>query len=78
MILEGSDDRTDKDVLLSSPGNNEIPVVNRELVSYKNLSEKYVLWNNKDVGHQYFNMYAARLEKMRPILEAKAAKKWGL
>ncbi|KAK4308568.1 hypothetical protein Pmani_019744 [Petrolisthes manimaculis] len=65
------------DELLSDPQQGIPGQAERDDVSYENQSQKYTLWGNKDVTRQYYKMYAARLEKTRPLVEARAASKWG-
>lgn len=80
MILDSCTSEMKADVLLSEPKESEdAPArkAERQEVSYESLSGKYKLWGNKDVTRQYFKMYSARLEKMRPVVEAKAKDKWG-
>ncbi|KAG7158415.1 DNA polymerase delta subunit 2-like [Homarus americanus] len=76
MILEGFDHSVKSEVLLSIPTEEEGGRADRCGVSYKNLSKKYSLWCSKDVTRQYCMMYTARLEKMRPKVEARASNKW--
>ncbi|KAK7072105.1 DNA polymerase delta subunit 2, partial [Halocaridina rubra] len=79
MILEGNTYNMESEALLSKPdpdGASARKIV-REEVPYENLSKKYLLWKDKDVTRQYFKMYGTRLEKARPVVEAKAKAKWG-
>ncbi|XP_069170997.1 DNA polymerase delta subunit 2 [Procambarus clarkii] len=76
MILEGFERIVKSEELLSVPGEAG-EVYERRGVRYEDLSGKYTLWGSKDVTRQYYKMYAARLHKMRPKVEAKAAIKWG-
>ena len=50
---------------------------NRSLIHYENLSKKYALHGSKDYSNQYCKVYAQRLSKLRPRLEAKAVKNFG-
>ncbi|XP_063607268.1 DNA polymerase delta subunit 2-like [Penaeus indicus] len=80
MILDSCTSEMKAEVLLSEPKDSEdAPArkAERQEVSYESLSSKYKLWGNKDVTRQYFKMYSARLERMRPVVEAKAKGKWG-
>lgn len=81
MILTGSKEEVNYEVLLSKPVEGEVSEhairAQREDVPYENLSKKYTLWEVKDVARQYYKMYEARLKKIRPKLESKAADKWG-
>ncbi|CAL4068509.1 unnamed protein product, partial [Meganyctiphanes norvegica] len=65
--------------LLSEPKDINVQKADRGKndVSYKNLSEKYMQWGSRDMTKQYCKIYAARLEKMRPLLEERAKQKWG-
>ncbi|XP_042872791.1 DNA polymerase delta subunit 2-like isoform X1 [Penaeus japonicus] len=80
MILDSCSSDMKAEALLSAPKESEDAQghkAGRQEVSYENLSSKYKLWGNKDVTRQYFKMYSARLEIMRPVVEAKARDKWG-
>lgn len=77
MILESVDRIVKSEELLSVPKKEDGERAERTCVSYCNKSQKYVLWGSKDVTRQYFKMYAARLEKMRPVVEARATSLWG-
>jgi len=77
MILTGSSDAAE--VLLSEPKDTSVQKADRGKndITYKNLSDKYMQWGTRDMTKQYCKIYAARLEKMRPMLEEQAKKKWG-
>lgn len=77
MILQGSSDAAE--ALLSTPRDKSVQKADRGKndVSYKNLSDKYLQWGTRDMTKQYCKIYAARLEKMRPVLEERAKQKWG-
>ncbi|KAK8726293.1 hypothetical protein OTU49_010194, partial [Cherax quadricarinatus] len=77
MILEGCRGSTGSEDLLSVPREERRQTAVRETVSYHNLCKKYLLWGSKDVTRQYCNMYAARLTKMTPKVQARAATVWG-
>ncbi|XP_071546899.1 DNA polymerase delta subunit 2 [Panulirus ornatus] len=76
MILEGINRTVKSEELLSLPTKEDGGRAERRCVSYSNKSQKYTLWGSKDVTRQYFKMYVARLEKMRPLLEARAKRLW--
>lgn len=63
--------------LLSVPQKMEGEQVERAAETYNNLSKKFAVWGKKDMSRQYCLIYAARLEKMRPLVEARARGKWG-
>lgn len=77
MILQGSSDAAE--ALLTSPKDKSVQKADRGKndVSYKNQSDKYMQWGTRDMTKQYCKIYAARLEKMRPVLEERAKQKWG-
>ncbi|MCL4140894.1 UNVERIFIED_CONTAM: hypothetical protein GTU68_021210, partial [Idotea baltica] len=80
MIFHGNDSNIQPERLLSIPSaisETDQTCSERSQVSYKNLSEKYVLGTEKNSSRQYFEMYSARLEIMKPKIEAVAKKKWG-
>lgn len=77
MNLKGPCNSEKSEELLSVPNKMEGEQVDRATVTYRNLSKRFAVWGKKDMSRQYCLLYAARLEKMRPLVEARANKKWG-
>lgn len=77
MNLKGARSSEKAEELLSVPKKMEVEQVERVTTTYTNLSKRFAVWGKKDMSRQYCLIYAARLEKMRPLVQAKARERWG-
>ena len=66
---------TDPDHLISPPSTVPPDPIDRLTCNYTNLSERFKL-RNKSFKRQFAPLYAARLNNMRPMLEAVGRARW--